>query len=215
MINRLDKLFLSRLAGLLFACLLTAIPARGQQATDARSILDRAADAFRQAGGVEMRFEVKTADSESEGIIVLKGERFRLTSEGMTTWFDGRTQWTYLADCQEVNITTPTAEELQTMNPYAWLSMSDKTYRLKVLKSDSRQVSIQMSATHRAQTVASLVVNLDRSTYRPLKVTFVPQGSRQAVVIEVKRYQDGKNYDDQEFVWDAARYPDAEIIDLR
>ena len=64
----------------------------------------------------------------------MKGDKFLLETEGVTTWFDGRTQWSYLASSDEVNVSEPTLEELQSINPYSWLSLYKQDYKLKVAK---------------------------------------------------------------------------------
>ena len=50
------------------------------------------------------------------GTLLLKGNRFYLNSGGIQSWFDGTTQWSYLESSEEVNVSNPTPEELQTIN---------------------------------------------------------------------------------------------------
>ena len=133
-------------------CLLVALcmgqAAAAQENNEARQLLDRVADTFRQAEGVEIAFEVRAPEGTSEGRIRLKGEKFRLDTEGITTWFDGRTQWTYLENSDEVNVSEPTAEELQSINPYAWLSLYKNGYTLKMgEQADPRLHKVMMTAT--------------------------------------------------------------------
>ena len=113
--------------------LFLTIPMVAQQ-PDARDILDRAADAFRREGGVKITFSVRAPEGNTNGSIRLKGDKFLLETEGVTTWFDGRTQWSYLASSDEVNVSEPTLEELQSINPYSWLSLYKQDYKLKVAK---------------------------------------------------------------------------------
>jgi len=40
----------------------------------------------------------------------------------MQAWFDGKTQWAYMAQNNEVSITEPTEKELAETNPMAILS---------------------------------------------------------------------------------------------
>ena len=99
-----------------------------QQQSQAKSILDKTAEAFRKAGGVKADFTVKViTDGLIEGVehgtIQLKGEKFVLKTTDIVTWFDGKTQWSYVAKNDEVNVSNPTQEELQQINPYTFLYM--------------------------------------------------------------------------------------------
>lgn len=52
---------------------------------------------------------------QSAGVIELKGEKFVLKTDDGITWFDGKTQWSYLRSSDEVNISNPTGTELQAL----------------------------------------------------------------------------------------------------
>ena len=77
-----------------------------QQQSQAKAVLDRTADAFRKAGGVKADFVVKAvtnglAEGAENGTIQLKGEKFVLKTSDVVTWFDGKTQWSYVAKNDE------------------------------------------------------------------------------------------------------------------
>ena len=102
-----------------------------QQQSQAKAVLDRTADAFRKAGGVKADFVVKAvtnglAEGAENGTIQLKGEKFVLKTSDVVTWFDGKTQWSYVAKNDEVNVSSPTQEELQQINPYISLYVSER-----------------------------------------------------------------------------------------
>lgn len=195
-----------------------ALPVMAQQ-SDAKDILDRTADAFRKAGGVRITFSVRAPEGESKGVIRLKGDKFMLETEGISTWFDGRTQWSYLASSDEVNVSEPTPGELQSINPYVWLSFYNKDYSLKLAKignaSDDNTYKIVMTATKRSQDMQCLILYIEKGTLRPLKISMVQRGSKDAVVVSINSYQTGQNYPDSLFVFDKKDYPTAEVIDLR
>ena len=180
-----------------------ALPMVAQE-PDAKDILDRTADAFRREGGVKIGFSVRAPEGNSNGTICLKGDKFLLETEGMKTWFDGRTQWSYLASSDEINVSEPTPEELQSINPYSWLSLYNQDYKLKVAKignaSDNTTYKVVMTATKRSQDIQCLILYI---------------GSKDAVVVFINSYQAGKSYDDSLFVFDKRAFPTAEIIDLR
>ena len=73
---------------------------------------------LQQAGGIRATF-----GGTGNGTLLLKGNQFYLNSGGIQSWFDGKTQWSYLESSEEVNVSNPTPEELQTINPYALLSI--------------------------------------------------------------------------------------------
>lgn len=197
--------------------LFLTIPTVAQQ-PDARDILDRAADAFRKEGGVKITFSVRAPEGNTNGSIRLKGDKFLLETEGVTTWFDGRTQWSYLASSDEVNVSEPTPEELQSINPYSWLSLYKQDYKLKVAKtgnvSDDTAYKVVMNATKRSQDIQCIILYIEKGSFRPLKLSMVQRGSKDAAVF-INSYQTGKNYDDSLFVFDRKAYPTAELVDLR
>ncbi len=195
-----------------------ALPIVAQQ-PDAKNILDRAADAFRKEKGVKIAFSVRAPEGNSTGSICLKGDKFLLETEGVTTWFDGRTQWSYLASGDEVNISEPAPEELQSINPYSWLSLYKQDYKLKVAKignaSDNNTYKVVMTATKRNQDMQCVILYIEKTSFRPLKLSMVRRGNKEAVVVFINSYQTGKSYDDSLFVFDKQAYPTAEIVDLR
>ena len=199
--------------GCMLLCL--ALPVLAQQ-EGARDILRRAADTFLREGGVYVSFSLRSSEGLSSGTLRLKGEKFVLEAGGMTTWFDGHTQWTYLPSSDEVNISEPTDEELQTLNPYAWLYLYDREYDLQSLPSEtSGQYKIEMSARSAGEQVERLVLWLDKSGLHPVKFSLTLAGNVEPTLITVRDYRTRQPYTDAMFVFDPGEYPTAEVIDLR
>ena len=72
-----------------------------QQQSQAKAVLDKTAEAFRKAGGVKADFIIKSVtnglvEGAESGTIQLKGEKFVLKASEVITWFDGKTQWSYV-----------------------------------------------------------------------------------------------------------------------
>ena len=198
----------------LWWALALAMPVVAQNS--ARDILQRAAETFRRSGGVSASFAIHSPEGNSTGFIRLKGEKFVLEAGGMTTWFDGHTQWTYLPESDEVNISVPTDEELQTLNPYAWLSLYDRGYDLKRLPAEaSGQYRVEMVARSAEAQVERVVLWLEQSSLHPVKFSLTLSGSAEPVVITVRDYRTEQAYPDALFTFDPGDYPTAEVIDLR
>ena len=122
----------------LLACLLFGIRVTSR-AQNAASILDKAADAYEKSNGISASFALNTRSdvqkvSESfEGTINMKGDKFTLVTPDMVTWFDGTTQWSYVERNDEVNVSTPSGEELQFTNPALLLRAYKKGFTPKYI----------------------------------------------------------------------------------
>ena len=103
------------------------------------SILDKAASAYENSNGISASFALYTRSdmqkmSESfEGTINMRGDKFTLVTPDMITWFDGKTQWSYVERNDEVNVSTPSGEELQFTNPAILLRVYKKGFTPKYL----------------------------------------------------------------------------------
>lgn len=199
-----------------------ALPLSAQK-LDAQDILDRTATAFRQAGGIQADFTVQTyakgtLQGSSVGTIRLKGEKFLLDADGVKTWFDGRTQWSYLTNSDEVNVSEPTPEELQSINPYALLSIYKQGYHMKLGKTDvyggKPAYEVILTASDRKKDLQCVIIYVTKDTFQPLCISMTQKGGN-SVAIRITSYKAGESYNDHLFTFDKKAYPTAEVIDLR
>ena len=195
-----------------------------QQQSQAKAVLDRTADAFRKAGGVKADFVVKAvtnglAEGAENGTIQLKGEKFVLKTSDVVTWFDGKTQWSYVAKNDEVNVSSPTQEELQQINPYTFLYMYQKgfSYELGTTKTFRGKAvwEVILTAKDKKQELERITLFVTKDTYEPLYILLQQRGQQTRNEITVTSYQTRQNYADSVFAFDRKQYPGAEIIDLR
>ncbi len=210
---------MQRISSFLLICTLAfALPVAAQRPADAKEILERTAETFKKAGGVRIAFTVRAAGNSSVGTIRLKGDKFLLETDGVTTWFDGHTQWSYLASGDEVNVSEPTPEELQGINPYALLSLYENGYDLKIGKADNPRFKslhkVVLTATERKQDLQCIILYVTKDTYRPIQVSMARRGGEAAVIL-IESYHTGEAYPDTLFTFDEKAYPTAELIDLR
>ena len=149
-----------------------------QQQSQARVILDKTAEAFRKAGGVKVDFTVKAVtnglvEGVENGTIQLKGEKFVLKTSDIITWFDGKTQWSYMTKNDEVNVSNPTQEELQQINPYTFLYMYQKgfSYKLGAIDMFSIPPATTISASPAAIISAAMLTQFRPEPHTTLIVT--------------------------------------------
>ena len=184
----------------------------------AREVLDRTAETYRSnSGGVQIGFTVSTADGESAGSIRLKGNKFVLDAGGLRTWYDGRTQWTYLEQTGEVNISEPAAE-LQALNPYAWLDLYKQGYSLALDTATAVQgvyKVVMTTSDPQRRDLQSIVVMIDRTSFHPRVISIAGHGGRDVTVISIDTFLPRQDFPDSLFAFDRSLYPDAEVVDLR
>ena len=189
------------------------------QQPDARQILDRTAGNFEKAGGIKATFTVRSQGNTASGTIFLKGDKFVLETEGVKTWFDGHTQWSYLTSSEEVNVSEPTPEELQSLNPYALLYSYRQGYQLKTGSSTTGQklnaYEVILTSTDPKQELQCIILYVQKDTFRPLKISMAQRGGKDVAVVTVTSYETGQTYPDRFFTFDPKEYPEAEVIDLR
>ena len=195
-----------------------------QQQSQAKAVLERTAEAFKKAGGVRADFTLKALndgrlEGRENGVIQLKGEKFMLKTSETTTWFDGKTQWSYMVRNDEVNVSTPTQEELQQINPYTFLYMYQKgfSYKLGATKTfRGKSVwEVVLTARDQKQELERITLFVTKDTYEPLYILLQQRGQQTRNEITVTNYQTGQNYMDRVFTFDKKQYPNAEVIDLR
>ena len=175
-----------------------------QQQSQAKAVLDKTAEAFRKAGGVKADFIIK---SVTNGLVEV------------ITWFDGKTQWSYVVRNDEVNVSNPTQEELQQINPYTFLYMYQKgfSYKLGTVKTYGGKAvwEVILTAKDKKQDLERITLYVTKNTYEPLYILLQQRDQQTRNEITVTGYQTRLNYADSIFSFDKKQYPNAEIIDLR
>ncbi|MBQ8243435.1 MAG: outer-membrane lipoprotein carrier protein LolA [Bacteroidaceae bacterium] len=182
-----------------------------QKDTKARQILDRTASALQQAGGIRATFE-----GSNNGTLLMKGEKFFLDCAGISSWFDGKTQWSYVSDNEEVTISIPTPEELQGINPYALIQSYKNGYNYQYKGKHTQNGiighEVKLIPEHE-QSLKSITLFVTEK-YLPIYIK-VEQDNGMADEIIITSCQTNQKLNDNVFVFDKKKYPNAEIIDMR
>lgn len=206
--------------GLILALLLCF--SYGADAQNAATLLDKAATLYTQSNGLKAIFTLQTTGEGGgdrvEGTIQMRDDKFRLELPGTITWFDGQTQWSYVEHNEEVNVTTPTAEELPFTNPVLLLRTYKKGFTA-VYKGESTAANGKMAydielTPKKKGDLMSVFLQLEKNSGMPMRmVVSVKNGSRS--IVQISQLQINQNQPDRFFVFNEADYPEAEVVDLR
>ena len=192
--------------------------------TEAKAILDKAAQAIQNSTGSKVEFSLTINNAQTSqkqtmnGTLFLKGDKFKLLIADTETYYDGKNQWLYVPDFDEVTISSPTTEELSEINPTAILSSYKQGFKLA--KENDKTVDgkqafvINIHPEDRNKPYHSVEIIVDKTTYDIISISTFGKGGTDTT-IKVKKHEKGQNFADQIFVFDPKKHPNIEVIDLR
>ncbi len=180
-------------------------------AQTARQVLDKAAQTVTSESGVMANFKLTNSVGSTSGTIAIKGRKFHATTPQAIVWYDGKTQWTYMKNNDEVNITTPTAAQQQAINPYTFINMYRQGYKYTMNKTTS-DYTVHLTAESSSKKIQEMFITVDKKSYHPTQVKIL-QGKKWTTfdVSGIKK----QPIADATFHFSQKDYPSAEVIDLR
>ena len=181
--------------------------------TDAKAaqVLDKVLVNLTETSGIRMDF-----GGTENGFLLLKGEKFYLNNGSIQSWYDGKTQWSYVADTEEVTISHPTAEDLQGMHPYFILMRYKKDFGYSYKGSQTRngvkghEIVLTPKHSDNREAIRIFVSNASQ----PMAMKMEKNGKTLSE-INVTSYKMNQKLEDGMFRFNKTLYPDVEIIDLR
>jgi len=193
-------------------------------AQNAGTILDNAAQAYEKANGISVQFNIriqseKQGFSESfEGTIQMRGDKFVLITPDMRTWYDGTTLWTLLDATDEVNLTTPSGDDLQLINPMYLFRTYKQGFNYSYTgesTADSGKSAYDVLLTSKGRSdIDKIEVQIEKTSSLPARMSVYMKNGVQSL-IRISKMQTSVNQPDSFFVFNPKYYPDVMEIDLR
>lgn len=151
----------------------------------------------------------------STGSFLLKGNKFVLEMDEMKVWFDGKTQWAYVTQNKEVNITEPTEKELSETNPMAILSAYKSRCNIFFGKTKSATYyNIEMTPKVKSNDLIKIEVQVNKSN---TNLVSIKQINRDGVtsLLTLSNFQKGVAVSDNIFTFNPSKFKGAVMNDLR
>ena len=182
-----------------------------QNDSRAEAILDKTLSSISDSNGIRADF-----GGTENGFLLLKGEKFYLNNGNIQSWYDGETQWSYVAETEEVNVSHPTPEELQGINPYLILMRykSDFNYSYKGELTKNGVKGHEVILRPKQSGGMDLIRVFISKAHQPLAMK-VEQNGKTVSEINVTSFRTDQRLEDGMFRFNRSLYPNAEIIDLR
>lgn len=180
-------------------------------AQTATKVLDSAAKLIESGGGVQAQFDISGGKiPATSGTIMLKGNMFHVKTPSALLWFDGKTMWTYMKANEEVNVSNPSAAQLQRINPYNFIHLYKSGYKATMeTKGASRIINLKATGSKK---ITDMQITLGKTTNIISQIRMKQGG--QWTTINIRNFR-RTSLPNGTFRFNAKDYPKAEVIDLR
>lgn len=208
-----------RLLSSLAAALMLAVwPILANAGNAGEELLDKIVEWCRAKNSIDADYTFTSGGESFAGNMIVNGNRFRVKSAIIDSWFDGTTQWTYNPTANEVSISEPTAEEIQQINPFAIIDAFRSSYDISLTDAGkspgSRFDLIRLTPKDPNADIRRVDISVAKGACQPSRIV-IKLANGETCVLTMKRFIRGNNYSDATFTYDTSLHPSAQIVDLR
>lgn len=198
---------------------MSALMAQPASDAQAKAIADKAV-AQLQRTLVKIAFTTTYTDARtgaknvSNGECAVSGKRSYVKYGGLETFFDGKTQWIFMPENNEVSVSEPTLAEQREANPLLMVRDYAQTHRVGFDedKADDCHLLCLYPTVAKRVDYFRIKLAVDKKTYRIRRIEFC-QRNADRIVLTVRSWQPLPK--DFRFAFDAAKHPHVEVNDLR
>jgi outer membrane lipoprotein-sorting protein len=197
-----------------------------QQDPKAKSILDEVSSKTRTFKTISADFsfslenKVMSINEKNDGAIKLKGQKYfvDLSGAGVKVYSDGKTNWSYMKQGNQVTISTIEDSGSELMDPSSLFSIYEKGFTSKFIAEKNvggnPVYQIDLFPDKKEYDVSKISIEINKTTMMIQSAQlYGTDGNIYGIV--VKKMETNKDFPDAEFTFDARKFPDVEIIDLR
>ena len=178
------------------------------------SVVDKVLGALKGGKALSASYTVSSQQGTSKGTLVMSGKKFRVIASDVKCWYNGTTMWSYSPATEEVNITTPTAADLQMTNPYSAAQNFKSGYIISKGGTGNGTYTIRFTPKKKSN-IKHMLVTVSTSTWLINRAVIVQNdGSKNTITIS--NYNKNANAPASTFEFDKTQVPnDTEVVDLR
>ena len=191
--------------------------------TDKRAavILDAMGNKYKSMTSFKVAFTYlneNNAKDNMKGEATVKGTKFRLKMAGQEIFNDGNLMTTYIKETNEATITNYDPKEVGDIDPTRIYTAYKKGYKYlfieeKTEKGRAYEV-VELSPEKKDSKVTKVQIKIDKKDKSVLSWKIV-QKNGQRVSFKVDKLVPNVKVDEKFFAFDASKYPNVEVIDLR
>jgi outer membrane lipoprotein-sorting protein len=202
------------------------IISQAQQDSKAKSILDEVSNNTKTFKTISADFsfsmenKAMSINEKNDGSIKLKGQKYivDLPGAGMKIYSDGKTNWTYMKQGNQVTISNIEDSGNDLMDPSSLFSIYEKGFTSKFVAEKNvggkPVYQIDLFPDKKEYEVSKIAIEINKATMMIQSAQLFGTDSNVYGIV-VKKMETNKDISDSDFVFDAKKFPDIEVIDLR
>lgn len=199
-----------------------SMPAMAQKDKRAQSILDAMSAKYKALKSYQATFAYASAGGgvkESyKGDLTVKNEKFRLLLGGQEVFTDGKTMSTYIKESNEVNVQDYDNNAAGDLNPTQIYSIYKRGFDYKFLreqKQGGRTLEvIELKPNRPKSPISTIQIAVDKAD-RSVRSWDILNKDGKRTSYTITKFTPNVNIPDAFFVFDKAKYPGVEVVDLR
>lgn len=193
---------------------------------EAKKILDKISRQNKQYPSIYATFTYRYTNSQTkedntnEGVITLKGRKYKLEFMKNEIYCDGTTMWNYMPDVKEVNITRAeqSKKDFFLSNPLDLFNIYESDYKYRLLGEfniDGKTAyEIDLYPYDLKRPYHRVRLTVDKATLHIIGAEVAGKNG-ETFEITINKMQTDQKFDDSFFVFDPKKHPGVELIDLR
>jgi outer membrane lipoprotein-sorting protein len=194
-----------------------------QKKSEADLLIDKISKRYKKFKSIKADFtysiesKAEKINEKQKGTIVIKGNKFRLDIAGQTIFCDNKTQWTYSKEINEVNIQHYKPKE-GVMKLDDIFTMYNKGFVSKIgetIKEGGRDLTIiELAPKDKKKNYFKIKLFIEKNNQQIIK-TIVYDKNGSVHTYSITNQIPNIKFEDNYFTFDAKKYPNVEINDMR
>lgn len=190
----------------------------------AKKILDGVSAQFKTYKAIQAVFTLKVEDPKGKvqgikkGTVYLKGQKYRVSITGQEIFCDGKTIWTYDKSTNEVTITAVdnSASSITPQKLFTNFYDKDFLYKLNGEQKEGNKTlqEIELTPTDKTKNFHKVYVLVDKATKNIYSTRILEKGGNK-FSYTINSFNGKAVVADAMFVFDKAKFPGVEVVDLR
>jgi outer membrane lipoprotein-sorting protein len=207
---------MKNVAYMLALALLVTSSAFAQKDKRAQTILDAMSQKYKSLNSYKAAFSYTGAESY-KGDLTVKNEKFRLVMGDQEVFSDGKTMSTFIKETNELNVQDQ-EKGASELNPTQIYNLYKKGFDYKYVKEQKQggrtMEIIQLTPNKKKINVASVQLAIDKAD-KSIRNWLITDKNGKKSTYTITSFTPNVNVPDTYFVFDKAKHPGVEVVDLR